>query len=124
MHLFTPANLIASLLTLLPFLAVAFFPQAIAARVRILPVWAQLATPFVLCIPYVLVACGAGVFRLQWFSLYAAFPVAIAILLWQASRVDPGQRGDWRDFLVLAALGLTVDLRWFEGAWPLHLAIF
>ncbi len=56
--------------------------------------------------------------------LYAALPVAIALLLWQAARVDPDQRGNWRDFLVLAALGLAVDLRWFEGAWPAHLAIF
>ena len=36
----------------------------------------------------------------------------------------PTQRGNWRDFLVLAVLGLAVDLRWFEGAWPPHLAIF
>jgi membrane protease YdiL (CAAX protease family) len=37
---------------------------------------------------------------------------------------DPAQRGTWRDFLVLATLGLAVDLRWFESAWPPHLAIF
>ncbi len=123
-HLFTLANSIAALLTLLPFLGVAFFPQAIAARVRILPLWAQLTSPVLLCIPYLLVACGAGLFRLQWFSLYAAFPVAIAILLWQASCVDPGQHGNWRDFLVLAVLGLAVGLRWFEHAWPPGLTIF
>jgi hypothetical protein len=27
-------------------------------------------------------------------------------------------QGDWRDFTVLAMLGLAVDLRWFEPAWP------
>ena len=122
--MFTPANIAAALLTLLPYLGVAFFPQAIAARVRSLPLWAQLTSPALLCIPYLLVACSAGIFRWQWLAVYAALPVAIAILLWQASRIDPGQRGNWRDFLVLAALGLTVDLRWFEGAWPPHLAIF
>ena len=122
--MFTPANIAAALLALLPYLGVAFFPQAIAARMRILPVWVQLATPLVLCIPYVLVACGAGVFRWQWLAVYAALPIAIAILLWQTSRVDPERRGNWRDFLVLAVLGLTVDLRWFDGAWPPHLAIF
>ena len=26
--------------------------------------------------------------------------------------------GNWRDFVVLAVLGLAVDLRWFEPAWP------
>ncbi len=124
MQLFTPANIAAAILTLLPFLAVAFFPQAIAARVRALPPWVQLASPALLSIPYVLVACAAGVFQPQWLALYAALPIAIAMLLWQASRIDPGQRGDWRDFLVLAVLGLAVELRWFEGAWPPHLAIF
>ena len=37
---------------------------------------------------------------------------------------DPEERGDWRDFLVLAVLGLAVDLRWFEPAWPARLAVF
>jgi membrane protease YdiL (CAAX protease family) len=92
--------------------------------VRSFPVWAQLAAPAVLCVPYLLVACGSGTFRAQWFALYALLPVAVATLLWQATRTDPDQRGNWRDFLVLAALGLAVDLRWFEGAWPAHLAIF
>jgi len=51
-------------------------------------------------------------------------PVAIAALLAHAGKADPEQRGSWRDFLVLAVLGLAVDLRWFESAWPQHLAIF
>ncbi len=150
--MFTSLNLIAALLTLIPFLAVAFFPQAVAARVRTLPLWAQLVCPAALCLPYLLVACSGGVFRWGWFALYAALPVAIALLLWRARRADapqppqrpgpvagdpdqspqrpgpvagdPGQRGNWRDFRVLAALGLAVDLRWFEGPWPPHLAIF
>jgi hypothetical protein len=46
------------------------------------------------------------------------------LLLKQAAQADPDQHGNWRDFLVLAALGLAVDLRWFEGAWPAHLAVF
>ncbi len=120
----TPANLIAALLTLAPFLAVAFFPQAITVQVRKLPTWAKLALPALFCAPYVLVACGSGIFRAQWFALYALLPAAIATLLWQAARIDSAQRGNWRDFVVLAALGLAVDLRWFESAWPAHLAIF
>jgi hypothetical protein len=124
MQLFTPANIVAALLTLIPYLAVALFPTAVAARIRALPLWAQLTSPVLLCIPYVLVACSAGVFHWQWLDLYAALPVAIAILLWQASYIDTGQCGNWRDFLVLAVLGLSIDLRWFEAAWPQHLAIF
>jgi len=120
----TPANSIAALLTLIPFLGAAFFPQAMAARVRGLPVWAQLLSPAALSLPYLLVACAAGQFRWGWFALYSALPVAIACLLWQAGCADSSQRGNWRDFLVLAVLGLAVDLRWFESAWPAHLAIF
>jgi hypothetical protein len=124
----TPANLIAALLTLAPFLAAAFFPQWATGRVRSLPVWAQLGSPAALCVPYVLVAVAGGIFRWSWFALYALLPVAVASLLWQAGMIDRVQNGNWhgnwRDFLVLATLGLAVDLRWFEGAWPAHLAIF
>jgi membrane protease YdiL (CAAX protease family) len=120
----TPANLIAALLELIPFLAVGFFPRAVTAQVSKLPTWGKLALPTLFYVPYVLVACGAGIFRFQWLALYAVLPAAIAALLAQAAQVDPEQRGNWRDFLVLGALGLAVDLRWFEGAWPQHLAIF
>jgi membrane protease YdiL (CAAX protease family) len=120
----TPANLIAALLTLIPYLAVAFFPQATARRVRTVPVALRLACPAALVVPYILVACAAGIFRAGWFALYAAFPVGVATILWQAARVDADQHGNWRDFLVLGALGLAVDLRWFEAAWPPDLAIF
>jgi hypothetical protein len=120
----TPANVIAALLTLIPYLTMAFFPEAVAVRVRGWPSWMRFMCPAALAIPYVLVACGAGVFRWGWFALYALVPVAIALLLGEAARVDLEQRGNWCDFLVLVALGLAVDLRWFEGAWPAHLAVF
>jgi uncharacterized protein len=121
----TPANSIAALLTLLPLLSAAFFPAAVAGWARRLPAWTRLLCPVALCAPYFLVASASGVFRWGWFALYALLPVAIAGLLGQARRADEtGQRANWRDFLVLAALGLAVDLRWFEGAWPPHLAIF
>ncbi len=120
----TPANSIAALLALAPFLAAAFFPRWAAGRARLLPLWAQLVSPAILSVPYLLVAAGGGVFRWGWFALYALLPVAVAGLLWDAGRIDREQHGNWRDFLVLAVLGLAVDLRWFEGAWPAHLAIF
>jgi membrane protease YdiL (CAAX protease family) len=120
----TPLNILAALLTLIPFLGTAFFSQEVAGRVSRLPRGLRLFCPAALCIPYALVAGGAGVFRWGWFALYAALPVALVSLLWQAGQVDSAQRGNWRDLLVLAALGLAVDLRWFESAWPAHLAIF
>ncbi len=122
----TLANSIAALLTLIPFLGMAFFADKAAGWLRRLPVWAQLAIPAALSVPYLLVACGAGEFHWGWLALYAALPVAIAVLLFEARQADGRieARGNWRDFLVLGALGLAVDLRWFEGAWPAHLAIF
>jgi hypothetical protein len=61
-------------------------------------------------------------FSWKWCALYAALPVGIAWLLGQAAIADPEQRGNWRDAIVLLTLGLAVDLRWFERAWPSGLA--
>ena len=88
------------------------------------PLGSRLLRPAVLSAPYVLVTWSAGTFRWGWFALYALLPVAVAALLWNARVADPDQRSNWRDFLVLATLGLAVDLRWFEPAWPAHLAVF
>jgi uncharacterized protein len=93
-------------------------------RVRALPRWLQVALPAVLAIPYVVAAAPQGPpgpqgwFRWGWFALYALLPVVVAALLMLVARLDPDQRGHWLEFLVLLVLGLAVDLRWFEGAWP------
>jgi len=123
MHFVTPANLAAAFFALIPFLAVAFYPRA-AFRLRDFPLGVRVAAPGLLCIPYALVAAGGCVFRWGWFAVYALLPIAVAALLWQAARADPEQHGNWRDFTVLITLGLAVDLRWLEPAWPAHLAIF
>ena len=98
---------IAALLTLLPFLLAAFWPPSVEAARR-LPVTVRMLLPAVLCVPYATVAISYGQFRWGWFGLYLLLPVAIAFLLYRASVVDPAQRGDWRDFLMLAVLGLAV----------------
>jgi hypothetical protein len=114
---------IAALLTLLPFLYAAFWPLKVQAG-QPLPAAVRIVRPAVLCVPYAMVAISYGQFRWGWFALYLLLPVVISWLLYRAGVADPGQRGDWRDFLVLAVLGLAVDLRWFEPAWPPHLAVF
>jgi len=114
---------IAALLMLLPFLFAAFWPPSVQAAQR-LPLTVRLGLPWVLCVPYAIVAISYGQFRLSWFTLYLLLPVMISWLLYRASVADAAQRGDWRDFLVLVVLGLAVDLRWFEPAWPPHLAVF
>lgn len=114
---------VAALLTLLPFLFAAFWPRSILATQR-LPLPARLVAPALLCVPYSMVAGSYGIFRWSWFALYALLPVLISLLLRRSSLTDPEQRGDWRDFLILAVLGLAVDLRWFEPAWPLRFGVF
>jgi hypothetical protein len=114
---------VAALLTLLPFLFAAFWPRGVEAAQR-LPVAVRVIRPAVLCVPYAIVAISYGQFRWGWFALYLLLPVAISWLLYGASIADPAQHGDWRDLLILVALGLAVDLRWLEPAWPPHLAVF
>jgi len=122
--MFTAPIAIAALLALLPYLAAAFFAKRLAAATEKLPWIARISAPALLGIPYTLVAVSAGDFRCYWLTLYALLPVAIAALMAQARSADPQQRGNWRDYLVLIALGLAVDLRWFEAAWPPHLSVF
>ena len=120
----SPAIVLAAVLLLTPLLGAGFFPTFINRLANALPTWMRSLLPALLAIPYVLVAFSAGIFHWGWFALYALLPVVVCGLLWQARRADPQQRGTWRDLLVLATLGLAVDLRWFERAWPPHLAVF
>ncbi len=120
----TPSLVLAATLALIPFLAAAFFPTAFARAIRNLPLGLQLTLPAALSIPYAAVNLSTHTFHWQWLALYALLPVAITGLLHRAALEDPLQRGTWRDFFVLATVGLAVDLRWFERAWPPHLSVF
>jgi len=86
-------------------------------RLRTLPLSLQIALPAALVIPYLLAAFSLHCFRWQWFVLYLLLPVTVAALLALTAKLDPDQRGHWLEFAVLLALGLAVDLRWFESAW-------
>lgn len=120
----TPEIWIAAALTLAPLLLAGFTPKAIGRGIDMLPRRIRIAAPGLLCIPYGMVVRSRDLVHLGWLLLYAILPVGIAWALWQARLADRGRCGNWRDFLVLALLGLAVDLRWFESAWPPHLAIF
>jgi uncharacterized protein len=108
----------AALLILAPLLVAGFLPDRVQAFANALPKTFRLALPATLAIPYALVAVPFGSFGWHWLALYALLPVGIAWLLDQARTADLRSHGDWRDFLVLLVLGLAVDLRWFEPAWP------
>ena len=117
-----PQVILAALLILLPMLGAAFFPARVPVLADALPRFIRLGSPALLCVPYVLISSALGDFRWGWLALYALLQVAIDVLLSQARSADPDGRGNWRDFLILAVLGLAVDLRWFEPAWPHGLA--
>ncbi|HEY1894720.1 MAG TPA: CPBP family intramembrane glutamic endopeptidase, partial [Terracidiphilus sp.] len=119
-YLFSPLIVIAAVLALAPYLAAGFFSARFAGCAQRLPVWVQIVSPSLLCVPYLLVTLSRGNFSWAWLGLYAVLPVLIAVVLLRARGTNSG----WPEFLMLAILGLAVDLRWFEPAWPAHLAVF
>jgi membrane protease YdiL (CAAX protease family) len=122
--MFTLPNIFAAILTLIPLFSTAFSGDALRKQIQSLPTSIRLLLPSVLGLPYLIVSFAAFSFQWEWFALYALLPVAVALLLQHARYVDENQTSNWRDYLVLITLGLAVDLRWFEPAWPPHLAVF
>jgi membrane protease YdiL (CAAX protease family) len=114
----TPAAVIAFVMELAPAVAFGIAAERIVRRIQRWPAALRLTLPAVCVVPYVLVSISTKIFHWQWFALYLALPVVIAWLLEQAAAADPEQRGNWQDAIILLALGLSVDLRWFDGAWP------
>src|ERR1700730_3192667 len=118
----TPADIAVLALELAPAMAFGFAGERVAEALARWPLTRRTALPVLCALPYVLIAKSHQMFSWEWCALYAVLPVAIAWLLGQAAMADPEQRGNWRDAIVLLSLGLAVDLRWFERAWPSGLA--
>jgi hypothetical protein len=114
----TPMAVAAFGLELAPAVLFGCAAQRITRALSRWPLAPRLALPALLVVPYLLVSLSAHMFRWQWFALYAALPTAIAWLLTHATAADADQRGNWRDAFILLVLGLAVDLRWFDSAWP------
>jgi membrane protease YdiL (CAAX protease family) len=74
--------------------------------------WPALA---ILTVPYLVFAIPSGHFRWDMFLGLLAAVLAFGALLSHAS----SDRGDRRDWLALAILGISVDLHFFDGAWPI-----
>lgn len=113
---------VAFALLLIPLFAFAFAGERSIRAAQSLPTPLRLAGPGVLVLPYVIVALGSHVLAARWLLLYLLLPTLIAAVELLATRLDPAQRGHFLDFLVLFTLGLAVDLRWLEPAWPHQLA--
>ncbi len=103
---------------LLPALAFGFAAERVTRAISRSPVFLQIAAPAILVVPYLILAVSYRMFRWEWVFLYTLLPVAMAWLMKHAAVADPKQRGNWRDALILLTLGLAVDLRWFDMAWP------
>jgi uncharacterized protein len=104
------------LLELVPAAAFGFASEQVAAAIARWPRVIRIVAPCVLVIPYLILS--ASQFHWKWFAVYALLPVLMAGLMEQATLSDPEQRGNWRDALILLTLGLVVDLRRFDSAWP------
>jgi membrane protease YdiL (CAAX protease family) len=103
---------------LVPAAAFGFAGERVAVAFGRWPLAVRLTLPALLAMPYVVIAASHHMFRWDWFVLYAALPVVTAWLLARAAVADPEQHGNWRDAVILLVLGLAVDLRWFDFAWP------
>lgn len=114
----TPTVIAVLGLELAPAAAFAFAAERLGAALSSWPRMLRMLLPSLLAIPYLVLALSQHTFRWEWLALYVSIPIIASGLLMQASAADPEQRGNWRDALILLALGLAVDLRWLDAAWP------
>jgi membrane protease YdiL (CAAX protease family) len=113
----------ALILLLIPLFAFGFAGDRCTRAAQSLPTALRLVLPAVLVVPYLIDALGSHILTIRWLLLYLCVPILLAGLEFLAARLDPNQRGHLLDFLVLLPLGLAVDLRWLESAWPARLAV-
>lgn len=81
----------------------------------------RILAPLALMAAHLVFALPAGEFRWSMLAGMSAVVLSVTLLLDQeamrslrCASSDPG----WRDWLVLAILGISVDLRFFDRAWP------
>ena len=115
-------SVIAAVVCLILPLALAFGGGTTLSILRRLPLSARLLLPCWSAIPYLLVSISYRVFQIHWLVIYALLPTLLTVALWRARERDPEQLGSWLDFAVLLILGLVVEFRRFEPAWPRILA--
>ena len=120
MHDWTASSAAAAALLLLPALTFGFAGERFVGCINRLPAARRMAIAALGAVPYYLAAHSTSEFRWWFVVLYAGLPSLLVTLLWHAREHDPKQFGDWRDFAVLAVLGLIVEFRLLEPAWPAH----
>ena len=114
----TPITIAVLGLELIPAMAFGFASERVTRMVANWPRAQQMLVPTVFAAPYIILAAATHTLHWQWLAFYLVVPVATTWLLAQAAAGDPQQHGNWRDAVILLALGLAVDLRWLDVAWP------
>jgi membrane protease YdiL (CAAX protease family) len=77
---------------------------------------AALGMPFLLLIPYLVLALGTGTFSFLGLGKLAAY-IGVPTLLLLPDRLHRGDRVGWRDLAAMLALALPVSAGWLEGIW-------
>jgi uncharacterized protein len=98
-----------------------FFGFGIAERMRAIlrNSYLRVLVAGLFAAPYAIFAVPTHVFRWKIQLGFLLLCLVGGALLESARRQHGISHGGWQDFVVLAALGLSVDLRFFESAWPL-----
>jgi uncharacterized protein len=90
--------------------------------VRQLREWAQrsaaaaVCLPFLLVVPYFILAFGTGSFSPRGLVKLTAY-IAAPVQLLMPDRLHKAVRPGWRDFAAMAALGVPVGANWLRGIW-------
>jgi len=84
-----------------------------------------LLMPFVLLLPYLLLALSTGTFSLLALAKLSAY-IAVPTVLLLPDRIHSAESASWRDFAAILSLGLPVGAGWFRGIWlwPQDIYIF
>lgn len=72
--------------------------------------------PFLLLLPYLIVAVGTDTFSLRALCKLTAY-IATPTLLLLPDRVHSVDRANWRDFAAILSLGWPVGAGWLTGIW-------
>ena len=79
-------------------------------------VWVAAGLPFLLLVPYLLLALGTGTFAVLALGKLIAYILVPTVLLLPDRLHHPATIG-WRDLLAMLALAVPVSAGWLQGIW-------